>query len=51
MSAASAPPRAAAHVPGPTGVIVSKAKKPVRAQVATGTAGAIVPSSAGLGKK
>ena len=39
MSAASAPPRAASHVPGPISVIVSKAKKPVRAQVAAGTAG------------
>jgi hypothetical protein len=51
VSAASAPPRAAGQVPAPIGVIVSNAKDPVRAQVATGSAGSCGPSRPGWAKK
>ena len=48
MSAASAPARAASHVPGPIGVIVSKANAPVRAQVATGDRGRVRAEQPGV---
>jgi hypothetical protein len=50
VRAPSAAPRAASHVPGPIGVIVSNANAPVRAEVAFGIAGACGPSRPGWGK-
>ncbi len=50
MSAASAAPRAAAHVPGPISVIVSKQYAPGRAQVARGRSGSRSPRRPGCGK-